>query len=483
MAKYKPRNYDQVAMLPISLENQLVPGSLEQTINQLVEQKVDLSVFDQRHNNNNDDSRAAAIPPKVLLNVILFGYSRGMLSSRQIERACLENITFMALACGHTPDHSAIAAFVSSMQDEVERVFCDVLVVCQERGLLGGSRFSLDGVKLSANVSKEWSGMLEELKRKRDKLQKKVKQVVVEHAQADENPEFEKEQQKKREKRLQQQVDRLNAFLASAKPKMGRDGREIQSNAVDNESVKMPTLHGVVQGYNAQALVDAKHQVILAAETFSTQDHDNLEPMLTGAKKNLNDEKFFQGKELTADSNYHSCDSLTFCRTAGVDAYIPDIRFRKRDERFVNQARFKDGFHDAAPKKDASFSAEDDSPRSKKNYARRLGKVEPVFANICVHKRINRPALRSKSKVDVQWRLFALVHNIGKICVFGALKQPPGSKISLPGPGFAPPTGPADGWLVVQPPAKGFFNSFVSRHLAKHREKHERSQRVLCRCY
>ena len=47
----------------------------------------------------------------------------------------------------------------------------------------------------------------------------------------------------------------------------------------------MPCSHGVIQGYNAQALVDSKHQVILAAEAFASQDHENLKPMLEGAKK------------------------------------------------------------------------------------------------------------------------------------------------------------------------------------------------------
>ena len=65
------------------------------------------------------------------------------------------------------------------------------------------------------------------------------------------------------------------------------NGKEIQSNVIDNESVKMPSSHGVVQGYNAQALVDSKHQVILAAEAFASQDHENLKPMLEGAKKIL----------------------------------------------------------------------------------------------------------------------------------------------------------------------------------------------------
>jgi hypothetical protein len=97
-----------------------------------------------------------------------------MISSRQIERACQENILFIALSYGYAPDHSTIAAFVSSMQDEVQAIFSNVLLVCEEMKLLDGTHFSLDGVKLSANVSKEWSGTLDELKHKRDKLKEKL---------------------------------------------------------------------------------------------------------------------------------------------------------------------------------------------------------------------------------------------------------------------------------------------------------------------
>ena len=90
MAKFKPYNYDQLVMLPISLEDQLEPGTLEYTINELVEKHIDLSVFEDRY--QNDETGATAFNPKVLLKVILFAYSRGMISSRQIERACAENI-------------------------------------------------------------------------------------------------------------------------------------------------------------------------------------------------------------------------------------------------------------------------------------------------------------------------------------------------------------------------------------------------------
>ena len=188
MAKYKPSNENQMVMLPISLQDQLVPGTLEHTINRLVDENIDLSVFDERY--KNDLTGAAAIHPKILLKVILLAYAKGMISSRQIERACHENIIFIALSYGYAPDHSTIAAFVSSMQNEISSIFSDILVVCEELELLGGTHFSLDGVKLSANVSKEWSGTLDELKHKRDKLQEKLQRVIAEHAQADMQPDL-----------------------------------------------------------------------------------------------------------------------------------------------------------------------------------------------------------------------------------------------------------------------------------------------------
>jgi len=501
MAKFKPLNENQLVMLPISLQDQLVPETLEHTISELVENHLDLSVFDARY--NNDETGAAAIHPKILLKVILLAYARGMISSRQIERACHENIIFIALSYGYAPDHSTIASFISSMQSEVQTLFSDALLVCEELGLLDGTHFSLDGVKLSANVAKEWSGTIEELERKRDKLQEKLQRVMSEHAQADKQPAVVVARQKKRERRFQLQVERLNLFLKDREPKRGSDGKEVQSNAVDNESVKMPSSHGVIQGYNAQALVDSKHQIILAAEAFASQDHDNLKPMLAGAKKNLvtigKEPAFFEGKQLTADSNYHSLNSLKVCQDEKVDAYIPDIQFRKRDPRFADQERFVkeqagskpkqftaadftfdetrqvyrcphgkeltchargqvnrhrtyDVYHArvqdcaACPLKTRCLSkpttsrrylsvpvdtqppnlidemkAKIDTDQGKQIYARRLGIVEPVFANICVQKRMHRFTLRSKLKVDVQWRLFALVHNIGKIHAFGTL--------------------------------------------------------------
>jgi Transposase DDE domain len=65
------------------------------------------------------------------------------------------------------------------------------------------------------------------------------------------------------------------------------------------------------------------------------------------------------------------------------------------------------------------MKAKIDTPQGKQIYARRLANVEPVFTNIRIQKRLDRFTLRTKSKVDVQWKLFVLVHNISKIHKYG----------------------------------------------------------------
>src|SRR4030042_7012570 len=208
MTRYRNYNYNQLMMVPVSLEEQLVPGTLEYAIHHVVEERLDLSSFDDRY--CNDETGRKAIAPKVLIKIVLFGYSRGMTSSRSLERACRENITFMSLACGQKPDHSTIAAFVSSMAKENEPLFTKVLMICEEEGLLGGTHFSLDGLKLSSNAAKEWSGTFADLKKKQEALERKVKEAVSEHRAADERGEGRRDRERwgggKRSKRVKQEA-------------------------------------------------------------------------------------------------------------------------------------------------------------------------------------------------------------------------------------------------------------------------------------
>jgi transposase len=273
MARFKPYDYDQMVMIPITLKEQLEPGTIEYAIHELVEKKIDTDIFEERF--TNDDTGAPAFDPQILLKVVLFAYSRSIIGSRPIERACRENIIFMALSCGFQPDHSTIAHFVSSMKAEIERIFCNILLVCEELNLLGGTHFSLDGLKLPSNASKEWSGTFAELAKKRAKLQQKLGEVLSEHILQDASSDSDSQRREDQKKRLERQVKRLDEFLEENQPKQGKSKSEIQSNITDNESAKMPTSHGVIQGYNAQALVDDKHQIIVNVEAMGNgQDHD-----------------------------------------------------------------------------------------------------------------------------------------------------------------------------------------------------------------
>jgi transposase len=253
---------------------------------------MDVSLFDEKY--RNDDTGRRAYNPRILLKVVLLGYSRGLTSSRKIEQACRENVVFMALSCGQYPDHSTISTFVSSMKDEILPLFRDVLLVCEEMHLLGGTFFALDGCKLKCNASPQWSRTVSELRAKREKLEEKVKELLTEQEEEDRKddddttPPDNRSYRGRQIEKLKKQADRIEAWLKENGERLGVKGRKIKSNLTDNESTKMLTSHGTVQGYNSQVLVDSKNQVIVYAEAFGTgHDHGLVPPMLDGAKENM----------------------------------------------------------------------------------------------------------------------------------------------------------------------------------------------------
>jgi transposase len=352
MARDKSYDYAEMVMIPLSLEKQLRPGTWEFAIHALVQRRVDTSIFAGR--DKNDETGCPAYDPKLWLKVVLVAYSRGIISSRKIEQAGRENMTFMALTCGLIPDHSTIAAFVSSRQEEIVSLFRDILLVCEEQGVLGGTHFALDGLKLSSKAAKEWSGTVDDWRRKQEKWAEKVKSLVAQHAAADQEGEAaiakghgaEQETIHAQVEKLEKQAARIDAFLEPHEPKRGKRGKARQSNVTDNESATMQTAHGVIQGYNGQAFVDAKPQVMMHAEAFgSGQDDGHVAPMLEGAQANAParglPEPYVAGKLLSADSNDHRAEKLKSCAQAQVDASIPDPHVRQRDPRVATQERHK----------------------------------------------------------------------------------------------------------------------------------------------
>jgi len=496
--RYKPTNLQQDAFVPLCFDKQILPGTFEYALHHLLEHKVDLSAFDEQY--NNADYGACAYQPKILLKLVLFGYARGLVSSRRIERACRENVQFMALGGEAKPDHSTIAAFISRSPEAIKGVFQEVLLVCDEAGLIGREHFAIDGVKLPSNASKDWSGRLDELQAKADKLDRAVERMLEAHRLADKHEAEDDLQQHaaKQIEKIESQSAKIKAFLQEAKPKLGPNGKERKSNLTDNESAKMKTGKGVIQGYTAVAVTDDKHQVIVEAQAHGApQEQELLQPILDDLREGFQEldlsDNILAEARLTADAGFHSTANLEWLEAEQCDAYVADNRFRKRDPRFAEADKYKppkpkpthfrpadftynparqnctcpagkalyrngsnitingrSGIKFTAPKSACEtchlrsrclrneqqksprqvvflreperqdnalerMKAKIDSPVGRMHYSKRLGTVEPPFGNLRYHKGLDRFTLRGQTKVDAQWKLYALVHNIEKL--------------------------------------------------------------------
>lgn len=518
MPNFKPYNYDQTAMVVVNFEEQIQPNTFEYTLHHLIDNHIDLSEFYEKY--KNDGGGRSAYDPAILLKIILFAYSKGITSSRDIQWQCEHNIIFKALSCDTVPHFTGIASFVSSYPDAVESVFEQVLLVCEQQGLLGNELFAIDGCKMSSNAAKEHSGTFKELNEKSKKIRRKIRYCLKEHKKLDGRKSSErgrKQQLSKNAKTLEKEFQRINQFLKTNAPRMGQGKRpkEVKSNITDNESAKMTTSKGTIQGYNGVATVDKKHQIIVDAQAFGAgQEHHTLKPVLNSVKARyrklgfskdiLNDQVI-----ITADTGFSNHDNNAYLKEAGINAYIPDNQFRSRDPAYKQQKnkygkRHRDtlkGVKQVIPSSEFQFNrkakrcicpagkemwlkheyrqgpgrmqlhfegkltdcrhcslkhdcmrnpgsadtreghgrqvsktfsthanATDwmkrrvDSKQGKAIYGHRMSVVEPVFGNIGTNKRLSRFSLRGKDKVQGQWQLYCLVHNIEKIANYGNMR-------------------------------------------------------------
>ena len=321
---------------------------------------------------------------------------------------------------------------------------------------------------------------------------------------------------------LDKAAEKIDRFLKMQSPRMGQGKRpkEVKSNITDNESGKMTTSKGTIQGYNGVATVDKKHQIVVDAQAFGEgQEHHTLSPVLESIEARykrlgIADDIYATGTVVTADTGFANEDNMKYLHENNINAYVPDNRFRSRDPKFANQKakygkrhqdnKSKDSKHSkkVIPASEFSFdpvnlicqcpagetisyrgiredlhgnpkamfegrlmqcrncdlkhqcmknpSSADhrkgsgrqvsfilehkrkpnytdwmkhrvDSDKGKLVYSHRMSVVEPVFGNIGTNKGLNRFSLRSKKKVQGQWQLFCMVHNIEKLANYGQL--------------------------------------------------------------
>jgi len=437
-----------------------------------------------------------------------------MTSSRKIEQACRENIIFIALSADTQPHFTTIADFISTMDNEIVALFRNVLLICDEMKLIGRDMFAIDGCKLPSNAAKERSGTKNELTQKKKKIEKAIRHMLKHHREEDQSNTPINESRREKEDQavgtMRKHVKKLKDWLADNDDRLGKSGKPKKSNVTDNESAKIKTRKGVIQGYDGVASVDGKHQIVIHAEAFGeAQEHDLLQPMIEGTQDNFAEPgKLYIKKKtkLTADSGFYNKHNLEYLYIHDVDAYLPDIGFRKRDPRFHDSDKYKERHRKEQQKKrktsqytspDFHYDADThtcicpagkklysngrnldlngyealrfrgakrdclpcdyrercmknpektqtrqatifigrsksspqpyiehmkhkiDTPQGRFNYSRRMGIVEPVFGNICSTLGLNRFSLRSKKKVDIQWKLYCMVHNLLKIHRYG----------------------------------------------------------------
>lgn len=504
MARYKHIDTSP-RFLAVDLQRQLLPGTFEHALNHLLDREIDLTGFDVRY--ANDVTGASAYPPAMLLKVVLFAYSQGIVSSRAIERACREHITFIALSGDSQPHFTTIAGFISTLGDGIAAIFSQVLLICDRQGLIGREMFAIDGVKLPSNASKAKSGTRADFIRQADKLEAAARVMLERHREADRRA-IEPDLHAKEVQRiasLESEAAQMRQWLeANPEERKGSKGTIRKSNRTDNESAKMATSKGVIQGYTGVAAVDARHQIIVEAQAHGTgSEQELLIPVVQAMQDTLSADSL-----ITADAGYHSEANLKQLSNMKIEALIADNNMRSRDERFAGQDKYKalpDPIYDKGgkPKQAARYQPKDfdydpqagtcfcpagkqlygngsgctingfaavkfqgaqrdcipcthrdrclltphktktrqvaffqgkadghesytdkmkrriDSPEGRSQYGRRFATVEPVFGNLRYNKRLNRFTLRGRKKVDAQWKLFCLVHNIEKLAHHG----------------------------------------------------------------
>lgn len=310
-------------LLPVDLSRQLLPGSFEHALNHLVDHVLDLSGFDARY--SNDQTGASAYPPAMLLKVVLFAYSRGIVSSREIERACREHVTFIALSGDSAPHFTTIAEFVSRMGGEAAKLFAQVLLLCDRQGLIGREMFAIDGVKLPSNASKHKSGRRADFLRQATKMEAAAQSMLSRHRQNDQSPIEASlaEKEARQIDQLEREAEQMRAWLAAnPEDRRGARGKSVLSNRTDNESAKMATDKGVIQGYCGVAAVDARHQIVVEAQAHGSGSEQGLLMPMVKATAPLRSADTL----ITADAGYHSADNVAELAAENIPALIADNR-------------------------------------------------------------------------------------------------------------------------------------------------------------
>jgi len=424
MRTYLAYTPDQSALLPRSLADFIAPGDPVHVVRGAVEQ-LDLAAFYAFYA---AERGRPPYHPKAMIGLLLFGACRGIYSSRKLEAACGQDVTFMYLMGMARPDFHTIAMFRKRFRRQIEDLFKQVVALCQQAGLVRLGHVSLDGTKVRANASKHKAMSYGRMLAKERSLEEEIKGWLDEgeRQDAEEDEEFgpdddgyslpeELREPRRRLEVIRAAKARLEEEARRKMEEMGKDpaqaqvSERAQSNFTDPESRIMHTPDGFQQCYNAQAAVDAETQIIVAQEVSQAPpDVQRLRPMLQEIVE-LNGRP---PEELSADAGYASEANFAALDDAGVYAVIALRRYRRDEPPDSDPAAARST--NRWPHRNA-MRARLYSPEGKEKYKLRKQTVEPVFGQIKAARSFRQFLCRGLEAVQAEWALVCTAHNLLKL--------------------------------------------------------------------
>ncbi len=438
----------QDLLLPPSLDDWLPAEHMARFVAELVDEHLDLSRIRAGYT---EGRGAPPYDPRLMVRLLIYGYCTGVRSSRRLEAACVEVVAFRWLAAGQAPDYRSIARFRRRHLSALGHLFVQALALCQAAGMVRLGRVALDGTKLRANASRRKAMSYARMSEKEKILAQEVSALLAEAERIDraEDAEFGRnrrgdelpEELRRRETRLAKIREAKKALedeareraVAEAEQKArdrGEDddtvaervaeaGRKAapkpkaQRNFTDPESKIMKTADGSFhQCFNGQAVVDAEHQVIVAADvTDCAADVGNLSPMTDQATANTGQVP----GEVLADAGYcseHNLDhAAALSASTGTEFFIATGR-TKHDDPFPTSPR---GRIPTGATLKQRMARKLTTKKGRATYARRKVIVEPVFGQMATLQNAKQLLLRGLDGAQGEWLLLAACHNLRKL--------------------------------------------------------------------
>lgn len=439
---------DQDLLLPPSLDDWLPAEHLARFVADLVDEHLDLSRITASYT---EGRGGPPYDPRLMVRILLYGYTTGVRSSRKLEAACVDVVAFRWLAAGSAPDYRAIARFRKRHLSALGHLFVQALALCQAAGMVSLGQVALDGTKVRANASKRKAMSYVRMTEKEKVLADEVSALLAEaeRIDKDEDRKFGKNRRgdelpaelARRETRLEK-IREAKAALeeearvrarerAEAKARERGDDDDgaaaageaaaeqatpkpkAQRNFTDPDSKIMITSDGAFhQCYNAQAVVDADHQVIVATEvSTNASDVGNLMPLTEQAAANTAQVP----GQMLADAGYCSTDNLDraadYATACGIEFFVASGRPRRGDPPPVAPR----GRIPAAATSKQRMARKLTTKTGRKVYARRKAIVEPVFGQMATLQNAKHLLLRGFEQARGEWLLLAACHNLRKL--------------------------------------------------------------------